>query len=198
MTGWKQSQHLVFTWEFDHKLRKDNPHVVLIENTNNSNYPRDLKNPDKMSCSIVPWSPCLTSLPECLAHTGRHYNTLHSGHSWPDYWGHTPQPSPGHTQLWLKHNNPPFIQNLVLLGRIVLERKGRSLVVVLEGKGRSLVIVLRGNERVSSISLHNYDQFSFQLSFSIRKTKLVVVLEGNGRNSSISPQNYDQTSSFSL
>ena len=72
------------------------------------------------------------------------------------------------------------------------------MVVVLEGKGRGLVVVFRGNERVSSISLHNYDPFSFQLFSSIKKAKLVVVIEGNGRNYSISPQNYDQSSSFSL
>ena len=51
-----------------------------------------------------------------------------------------------------------------------------------------LVVVLRGNGSVSSISLHNYDQFSFQLFTSIRSAKLVVVLEGNGRNSSTSPK----------
>ena len=51
---------------------------------------------------------------------------------------------------------------------------------------------------VSSISLHNYDQYTFQLVSSIRKAKLFVVLEGNGRNSSITPKNYEQTFSFSL
>ena len=46
---------------------------------------------------------------------------------------------------------------------VVLEGKGRGLVLVIEGKGRGLTVVLRGNRRVSSISLHNFDQFGFFL-----------------------------------
>ena len=73
-----------------------------------------------------------------------------------------------------------------------------DVVVVLDGKGRGLVVVLGGNGRVYSISLLNYDQFSFPKRRKQLRTKLVVVMEGNGRNSSISPQNYDQASSFFL
>ena len=62
------------------------------------------------------------------------------------------------------------------------------MVKVLEGKGRGLFVVLRGNGRVASVSLHNYDQFSFHLVASIRSAKLVVVLEGYGRNSSFPPK----------
>ena len=55
-----------------------------------------------------------------------------------------------------------------------MEGIGRILVVVLEGKLKSLVVVLRA---ISSISFHDFDQFSFQF-FSIRKAKVVVVLVG--------------------
>ena len=43
-----------------------------------------------------------------------------------------------------------------------------------------------GNEKVSSISLQNYNQFSFPNRRKQLKTKLVVVVEGYGRNSFIS------------
>ena len=58
-------------------------------------------------------------------------------------------------------------------------------MVVLGGNGRGLVVVLGGNGGVSSISLQNYDQFSFPNRKKELEAKLVVVVEGNGRNQGV-------------